>query len=234
MTTLRIITFNIRHGRGLDEQIDLDRTAALIRASGADIALLQEVDNATRRSGGVDQAAALAEKTALPYHGFGRNITYAGGGYGNAILSRFPLGSVSNHLLPRLPVTTEQRGALFAEVQIGEHRITLINTHYPLTRLERCSATRYLLGLIGKVSGPLILGGDLNAEDTAPEIISLRSALIDPAPLPAAPTFPADVPTSRIDYLLYRGPDVTTSFAVLETLVSDHRPVLMELALTEQ
>lgn len=230
MTSLKVITFNIRHGRGLDEQINLDRTAALIRESGADIALLQEVDNGTRRSAGVDQAAALAEKTALLYHAFGRNITYAGGGYGNAILSRFPLHNVCNHLLPRLPITTERRGALMAEITVDDRSVTLLNTHYPLTRLERGRATRFLLNLMGKISGALILGGDLNAEETAPEIVGLRNCLTDPAAVPAPPTFPADAPTSRIDYLLYRAEAVTAESAVLETLASDHRPVLLELA----
>ena len=41
---LRIITYNIHHGEGIDDVYDLDRIAAVIRDSGADIATLQEVD----------------------------------------------------------------------------------------------------------------------------------------------------------------------------------------------
>ena len=63
--TLRVMTWNIRHGEGLDGRVDLERIAAVIRASGADLVGLQEVDRGVRRTGGVDMPAELARLTGL-------------------------------------------------------------------------------------------------------------------------------------------------------------------------
>ena len=54
-TRLRVLSYNIHHGEGLDGRIDLERIASVIRASEADLVALQEVDQSTERSGGVDQ-----------------------------------------------------------------------------------------------------------------------------------------------------------------------------------
>jgi endonuclease/exonuclease/phosphatase family metal-dependent hydrolase len=43
-TTVTVMSFNIHHGQGTDGVLDLERIARVIRASGADIVGLQEVD----------------------------------------------------------------------------------------------------------------------------------------------------------------------------------------------
>ena len=62
---MRILTYNIHHGEGLDGRIDLPRIAAVIAAQRPDLVALQEVDRNARRSGGVDQAAELGRLTGL-------------------------------------------------------------------------------------------------------------------------------------------------------------------------
>ena len=52
-TTLRILAYNIHHGAGNDEVLDLERIAELIRSLDPDLVALQEVDNRTERTGGV-------------------------------------------------------------------------------------------------------------------------------------------------------------------------------------
>src|SRR5699024_11610607 len=62
MTSWRVATFNIRHGLGPDERVDLARTADEIRALGAEVVGLQEVDvGFGPRSDHDDQAARLGE-----------------------------------------------------------------------------------------------------------------------------------------------------------------------------
>ena len=58
---LRVLTFNIHHGRGADGQIDLARIARTVRAASPDLVALQEVDRNTSRSGGQDQLKQLAK-----------------------------------------------------------------------------------------------------------------------------------------------------------------------------
>ena len=61
ITELRILTYNIHAGRGLDGKLDLNRIAHVIRKTKPHLVALQEVDVNTRRSGKVDQAKKLAQ-----------------------------------------------------------------------------------------------------------------------------------------------------------------------------
>lgn len=55
-----------------------------------DLVALQEVDQKTGRSSGIDQAAELGHLTGMHWV-FGKAMDYQGGGYGLAVLSRFPI-----------------------------------------------------------------------------------------------------------------------------------------------
>ena len=61
----RILAYNIKHGRGNDNQVDLTRTAEVIRRLHPDFVALQEVDQQVQRSGGIDQARELASLTGV-------------------------------------------------------------------------------------------------------------------------------------------------------------------------
>ena len=52
---VKIITFNVAHGRGMDNIIDIERQANLIKEYKPDIIFLQEVDMYTKRAGEVNQ-----------------------------------------------------------------------------------------------------------------------------------------------------------------------------------
>jgi len=65
---LHILSYNIRTGLGMDGQRDLNRIAKIIREVRPDIVVLQEVDNGTRRAGGLNQARVLQRDT-LPLPG---------------------------------------------------------------------------------------------------------------------------------------------------------------------
>ena len=75
--TLRVVSSNIRHGVGMDGKLDLDRTAAVLRRLEPDLVALQEVDERCRRSGGVDQAAALGKALGMA-HRFGEFMDHDG------------------------------------------------------------------------------------------------------------------------------------------------------------
>nr|MCS5617336.1 endonuclease/exonuclease/phosphatase family protein [Pirellulales bacterium] len=97
--TLRVVSFNIRHGVGMDGRLDLDRTAAVLRRLESDLVAIQEVDENCRRSGGVDQAAALGKALGME-HRFGEFMDHDGGRYGLAVLSRLPIKATRRHALP--------------------------------------------------------------------------------------------------------------------------------------
>ena len=93
--TLRVMTYNIHHGEGLDGKVDLLRIAQLIQREGADIVALQEVDKGVARTARRDLPAELAELTGMACV-FSNNFPYQGGEYGNAVLTRFPVRRVTN------------------------------------------------------------------------------------------------------------------------------------------
>src|SRR6187401_2798658 len=89
---IRVITYNIHHGEGMDKKFGLERIAKLLMAEKPDIVALQEVDQGTKRASGVDQPAEFARLMRM-WVVFGRNIPYEGGGYGTAVLTRLPIRS---------------------------------------------------------------------------------------------------------------------------------------------
>ena len=99
---LRALSYNIHHGRGGDDQVDLERTAKVINDCHPDLVALQEVDCRTQRTGGIDQTAELAKLTGL-HAQFARQIDFEGGQYGQALLSRWPLSDLQIHWLPGEP-----------------------------------------------------------------------------------------------------------------------------------
>ncbi|MCA9160258.1 MAG: endonuclease/exonuclease/phosphatase family protein, partial [Planctomycetales bacterium] len=96
-----VLSYNIHHAEGVDGRLDLDRIAAVIRRSQADLVSLQEVDQCVTRSERVDQPRELAKRLGM-HVVFGANIDLQGGEYGNAVLSRYPIKFNKNHLLPNV------------------------------------------------------------------------------------------------------------------------------------
>ena len=68
---LRMVSYNIRHGRGMDGRVDLARTARVLARLKPDLVALQEVDKICTRSGGVDIAKELGRRLKM-HHAFGR------------------------------------------------------------------------------------------------------------------------------------------------------------------
>ena len=110
---MRVLAYNVKHGRGNDGKVDLGRTARVIRRLNPDVVALQEIDKNADRSGKIDEARELAKLTGLQHHAFGRFFDFQGGEYGMAIISRYPLSEAKNL---RLPDGAEPRTSLIATV----------------------------------------------------------------------------------------------------------------------
>jgi len=237
--TLRVLTYNIHHGEGTDQKLDLERIARVIKAARPDLVALQEVDQYTRRTGGVDQAARLGQLTGL-HAAFGKAMDYQGGAYGLAVLSRWPLVEHNTHPLPADP-GSEPRAVLATRVSPGGSgpEITLLVTHFdhrsdPTQRMKQSARLRELFGAAGSKQ-LMILAGDLNARPESPVLKELLATTwTDSADGQQFGTIPAGIPRSRIDYILYRPGNrwrVIETRALEEAIASDHRPVLAVLEL---
>ena len=100
---IRVMSYNIHHGRGTDDKIDLNRVAKLINDWSPDLVALQEVDNITSRSNYMNETDTLSSKTKM-FSVFGKNINVFGGEYGNAILSKYPIIHWENRKIGRAHV----------------------------------------------------------------------------------------------------------------------------------
>lgn len=127
---MKLVTYNIQYGLGRDGRYDLARVAAEV--ADADVIALQEVERHWQRSGNVDSPAVLA--ASLPEHRwvYGANLdmdaSYRDAAwrlvnrrrqFGTMILSRTPIVSSRNHLLPKYATLTQhsiQQGALEAVI----------------------------------------------------------------------------------------------------------------------
>ena len=239
--TVRVLTYNIRHGEGMDRVYDLARLADIMKAAEPDLIALQEVDRGTERSGGIDQLDVLAD--LLGMHGeFGRAIDFQGGQYGVAILSRWPLHYPDNQALPASPPYYEPRTALTVFTRAGERGplIQFTTTHLDDARdspdrMEQAMALNDLL--VAGDGRPSILAGDFNARGEA-ELL----AILDAHWTNITATVPPDAQGSggnrrrlRSDFVFFRPADRwrVVEWRVIDApLVSDHRPVLAVLEWT--
>jgi len=244
---IRIVTYNIHHGEGVDRKFDLKRIANLLLAVEPHIVALQEVDQRTTRASGVDQPAELETLTGMKVV-FGRNIDFEGGGYGTAVLTKLPVRKAESVKLksfyPPTPTNPEQRGVQVLELgEKGGPGLLFLCTHldYREPDDERMHSATTINELVAKRGDDLaILAGDLNAEPGSAPIEEFRKEWkiagmqSDAKPQAAAPllTFPADKPAKWIDYVLVRPAEkweVVEVRVIEEAVASDHRPLLAVL-----
>jgi len=232
--TVRVLTYNIHHGEGTDGEFDLPRLARIIESSAPDLVALQEVDQGTRRSSGVNQLTELARLTHL--NGvFGKAMDFQDGGYGVGVLSRWPLYHVDTHPLPD-PPDREPRTSLTVAVRINKTGPLLYftSTHLDSGRdvvNRMAQATELNRVLVRYDAVPAILAGDLNSQLRTDVMQIFDNAWANVAPEDPPPLVPTGRP-GRVDHVLVRPLNhwkVLESTVVDAPIASDHRPVLVVL-----
>ena len=140
---VKFITYNIQFGRGLDGQYDLDRIAHTVES--ADVIALQEVECHFPRSGYVDQVRVLAKRLKFHHWVYGAGVDIAADEvlpdgevvhrrqqFGNMLLSKTPIITARNHLLPKYasvgPLSI-QRSALEGVIDCAGQRIRVYSVH---------------------------------------------------------------------------------------------------------
>ena len=228
--TLRIMSYNIRNGRGMDNKVDYPRIAEVIQKNAPDVVALQELDCRTSRSQGVDVLSEIATILGM-YPTYGAAIDFQGGKYGVGILSKEKPIRVET---TPLPGREERRALLCVELE----NYVVFCSHWSLTEEDRNSTVAIITNKTKQYTKPVFLCGDFNAHSEEDSILSLK---MDWAILSAdAPTFPANSPDERIDYICATDPndaisEETWQKSVLASSVvnapneSDHRPILVEV-----
>ncbi|QIA21319.1 endonuclease/exonuclease/phosphatase family protein [Mesorhizobium sp. AA22] len=156
---MRLVTYNIHYGVGLDGRYDVGRIADAVR--GADVIALQEVSRNNPNNGGRDMVAELGEALPEYFAVYGSNFEANVGSrlengraitttfqLGNMVLSKTPVHLSRNLLLPRsrsFEVMNFQRGALEALIETPLGFIRFYSTHLDhRSPVERASQIRFL------------------------------------------------------------------------------------------
>jgi len=221
------MTFNTQHCLNyLEQKIDYDIMAKAILDCGADIVGLNEMRSAGNTAEFEAQVAILASKANMPYYYFAKAINFAGGPYGNGILSKIPIIKAETVLIPdpcprKYEGYYETRCVLKVELEGG---ITVLVSHFGLMPDEQENAVATVVSALK--TEKCILMGDFNMTPDAPLLAPLFEKMKDTAEQFDKPklSFPSDDPDRKIDYIF-----VSHDLQVLEAdipavVASDHRP----------
>jgi endonuclease/exonuclease/phosphatase family metal-dependent hydrolase len=240
-SSLTVLVFNIHAGKDAAGKDSVKEIAALVRSLAPDLVLLQEVDRGTKRSGNVDQLQALMDGTT--YGGaFGRSLDYDGGTYGIAALSRKGFLFDRTWPLPVEPLQERADGSHEPRVALMLVAHTVLgDLQAATTHIDASGTDQYRMQEAGELliavkarrtqDRPVLIGGDFNAEPNSAVVKKLLDAGLRDAWAECGQgeglTYPADVPRKRIDYVFLTGSLKCTAARVIDTQISDHRPLLV-------
>jgi len=252
----RLVTFNIAHGRGLAPvqgftsrrklRLNLLKIAGLLHDLAPDVVALQEIDERSRWAGNFDQLEFLRQHGPFPHAVFGINTRREGLFnlcYGNALLSRHAIVRAENVAFGQKRIG--EKGFLFAELNVYERRVPLINLHlHYRSRVQRFKQLDRLvpwLTLQHRVHGahwrlPPIVCGDFNTSsrksDATAALLGHLHRFADYALHPqGVATFPSPWPQCTLDFVLLPQACRQVHCEVVDTMLSDHRPVLVDFTL---
>ncbi len=239
---IKVMSYNIYHGEmnGVPGKSNLQQVADLIKQYQPDFVALQEVDSMTNRSAALnngirqDLIQELARMTGM--HGyFGKAIDFSNGGYGEGILSRYPVESRQFDL--PTPEGGENRALLLVAHRFPNgQKIVFGGTHFCHEYAKNQQAqAEAICDIVDKETAPAIVAGDFNITDDSNPYATIVASFIDVAVQHGNPknTIPSDNPTKRIDYIFVSKADqwVVKEVQVIESDASDHLPVLVTLEL---
>ncbi len=239
---VRYMAYNLHQSFGTGGEMDVAAIASVIEESGATVVGLQEVARGGLLNANTDLMYLLGERLGWEHFAFHGTTDPV---WGNAILSRYPLGEVERLLLPRVG-TPYQRGYLAAPVETPEGEVLFISTHlqhindsaahdedpeadlYPVHREQ-------LAVIIDEWDGrqPAVLVGDLNARPGWRQVTELLEAgWVDSwAEAGDGDGFTANAadPQYRIDYVFHTTDMTTVAVEVIESQASDHFAVIADV-----
>lgn len=165
---IRILSYNIHKGFTITNQaFILEQIRDALRELNADILFLQEVlgthDEVPIEGWTSSAQFEFLADSVWSHYSYGKNAVYQEGHHGNAILSKFPIKSWSNHRISTNRL--EHRGLLKCHVEVpglGKD-LVLANTHLDLTQAGRDKQADMLIRhMLEEGDQPWVLVGDFN------------------------------------------------------------------------
>jgi endonuclease/exonuclease/phosphatase family metal-dependent hydrolase len=228
MEPFRIATFNTHHGKVRAFRYSPKRLYRSIESLDADIICLQELDVWALRTFFSHQPRQIAKH--LGYELATSRVRFFGVGYQyNAILSRFPILSSHESILPG-ESSAQVRKYLAAEIEVGTKAISVVSTHlHAHAHLSQPNeeAQRQLEFVFQNVNDgeSSIVAGDFNL---VPEVVFPIAQKFGYGAPHEFPTSPAMSPRHQIDYLCPKNVALHNVHAS-DHLISDHRALVADV-----
>jgi endonuclease/exonuclease/phosphatase family metal-dependent hydrolase len=217
---LRVVSYNVH---GLRD--DRAALAGLIRDLAPDVLVVQE---APRRFRWRQKCAAFATETGL--------VVAAGGlpSLGNVLLVSLRVRIRRSWCL-RYPLTPgrHMRGAVFAEGAVRGATFTVSGSHLATDAAERPDQAAFWKAELDKIDGPVVVAADLNEGPGGGAWRTVGDGMLGSSE--DLPTFPASVPSRRIDGLFVTPGVSIERYEIISNdrarVASDHLPIVADLLL---
>jgi endonuclease/exonuclease/phosphatase family metal-dependent hydrolase len=233
--TLRVVTYNIHRGRGLDGRTLPQRAVEVLRSLNADIIALQEVigagpdgsGHAEEIGAGLGMGWVMASVRQLRGHQFG-----------NLVLSKFPIKQHYQYDLSWK--TCEPRCCQRVDLTIDGRTLHLFNVHLGTAFRERRDQAARLAAIVHdrRIRSPKIVLGDFNewSGGIATAALSEKLQAIDLSVyLRRKRTYPGILPFLHLDHIYYEGYVEIAGIEIPRTrkslIASDHLPFLAEFSI---
>lgn len=222
---MKLMTYNIHHGEGTDRKYAPERIARMILAEAPEVVALQEVDSATQRIKGHYVAGDIAQHTGM-HATYAGAIPFQGGKYGIALLSKTAPKAVT-----RIPLPGREEKRMLLVADFGPYVVCC--THLSLTEEDRMNSIPTLRKVLKKYRHKKVfVMGDFNdlpnsafMNELGKHFQVLSSTI--------TPTFPNDVPTEVIDFVITRRgtnqPRATGMHITVGSVASDHCPLSVDV-----
>lgn len=229
--SLRIATYNVRKGVGLDWRRRPDRCLDALAEIKADIVLMQEVDKRLGDRPSAFSEREIEERTGLRPLDVSRNDVSLGW-HGNAVLvsDAIRCTAIERVALPGI----EPRGAVLVQLEHGNHAFAVVGVHLGLRRACRLDQLAAIYKQLHDLGDPdAIIAGDVNEWRRGPASLPHGEGWTHVSP---GLTFHASRPVAELDrfFLSKRvslvGKGVARGGAA--RIASDHLPAWVDIDLS--
>jgi endonuclease/exonuclease/phosphatase family metal-dependent hydrolase len=233
---LKLMTYNIHSGVGVDKRYDLDRIRRVLKEERPDITALQELECRSERIAYADQSASLSSDLAVT-SSFCATRPAGRGSFGIAVLSAFPVLHEQQYDLS-YQTGREPRYCLRVDLEIEPSAVLhVFNCHLGLGARERAFQRRQMLSdailLSKELRHPVVVMGDFNDRPISVVHRRLRQHFTDAFSATGqrwGPTFKVGPIPFRLDHIYVsdriRVIDCQVRNNDLTRVASDHRPVI--------
>lgn len=242
---LKVMTLNLGHGKGrgiLQELVsnkktraNLDKVVELLKRERPHVVAFQEADIKSRRSGNFNHVRYIAERAGYRQAVHGEHAKGLGLNHGTALISTLRMSDpLSVTFDPAFPSPDKGFVVCTVEFGAGAAEVDVVSVHLDvLSKSTRRRQVRQMAAFLSTRANPLVVMGDFNCQlQDSEEIFDILSEQLS---LSAYARHSEDLRTyrfldRRFDWILISSELEFRSYTVLEDRLSDHFPVVCELA----